>query len=1336
MPAPTSSLRFAGSSYVQPRIAGSPSPDGRGFALYDAARVTMAFWLKVNALPSYGWSAPVTLFGGPGLWPSVNSNGKISFGLFTAVAAHGGFTYAETSDVPINLGVADHWMAVFDGSGTGLGTLTVYRNGELTWSITTPETGPNTWSTRVSLILGNHYPFDFTFSNGDVELADVAVWNGYLGTAQDSIDLTNSAKRPSDISTPQRLIYISGDGGTVGADVGDTDAGILNQGHSDFASNEGLTYDFRAEGYGTGDSVQGTLKYSGPMSYAPPVVASPYVAASGQGLGLLFATTSGNKAHVPRTASRSTVIESGREPTLTITRSGGGTESHILDPDYCYFSNATSSDVGGKQGQDWIYFDLRAQGIAAISPNDTAHLSAARHWITLSEGKCDAIDIAVPRSGPLPAVPPSRTLRAGYNLSAPLGYTVPYYGNLARWLDAGQPRPDFSASRDPATGQWIPGTGNPGSYYEGTILNPEGAFGMDMCATRGPVNDGTGDEQYPNASYDNPAYGTSGFKLGNGYRTIPRRGKIHVAWDYYPGHDGDGTASVLLGPYGTEADMSLTGGGSSGNQVYSWTFNPATQDGPAETKYRTYEYVCNDPINGLGAHGARLTPQLRLRYTGYATNLRVTVEADSDLPEAAYNVDKFSPPVFHPYLTGELLRGVDTIRIMDWSDASGNGTSAPDQFTPYERFTWGRAYSDSTWDMGLPLSVGITAITPYTEPDATNLRAAYAGADGGGCPVKLTLASPHFLHTGAVASINWGGCVTLQCVSDQDGVTYGANMETTSWHKVVRVVSPTELLLWIWFDQPGGGKPYGILNRAYSGPELGTARVQIDRGRTLPLRALGELATQCGLNVHYCVPYAIASDPALMADWADRVAPYFPPGKALYLESGNEIWNVFGPYALALGVAGDDLGLVGGQMPNLVQKYAHHVRISARAAKVVRQRWAAHGLDPSKVRCLLNTGPGSFLPYAIPVIQEMNNSGDPLLRVDDVSPNTYWSNFGGDEGDMAAFPGFDALGVEQTLDLFELHISRGNSPFVAARDQRAALDAAGLSDVVLSSYEGGSELVTLGSQRSRQFDHTDIDTQDECARLARLQIGVFRNPRWAGIIRTALARFEEIGITRWTRYVASTAPWPGYDGQRGMISRKWWTSYLSMEPAGKGDGSDGKWDNRVSAGRPYGPYAEGDSVSVDAYAIKQWNAVQAANNRKKYPMIDWATPWTADSVVAATAMNHNDALTGDAIDLDSQSAVELGFTITKTEGNGTITVLMLNAVDGTSYESPGAASNGQVFALLPGAGTEHYRVQFDARTMSQAKPYIKASLGNSGIFNAQVVRISSITMKTRVGVEA
>jgi hypothetical protein len=75
-----------------------------------------------------------------------------------------------------------------------------------------------------------------------------------------------------------------------------------------------------------------------------------------------------------------------------------------------------------------------------------------------------------------------------------------------------------------------------------------------------------------------------------------------------------------------------------------------------------------------------------------------------------------------------------------------------------------------------------------------------------------------------------------------------------------------------------------------------------------------------------------------------------------------------------------------------------------------------------------------------------------------------------------------------------------------------------------------------------------------------------------------------------------------------------------MEPSGKGDGSDGKWDNRISAERPYGPYAEGDSVNVDGYAIKAWNAAQAANNRKKYPMIDWATSWTADSVVAATAM--------------------------------------------------------------------------------------------------------------------
>jgi hypothetical protein len=1229
----TSSLQFSGLSFVQPRLQGSPNPDGMAQSFPYQSKITMAFWMKVNTLPSSGWSSPVAIgpYGGAGMWPRVDSNGTIAFDLYVYSDGTGAAAGFSTGSIALGTGTAAHWYAVFDGSSavSGEGNFQVYRNGILVLSSTINRVGPNYFGFNQNFAFGNFRASTFGSQDGDIKLADVAVWGDYAGTLQDAIDLTDQAKRPSDIADDQRIILITGDGGTVGADVGATDVGarnaanLLNEGWVNFASNEGFTYTFAAVGGGTGDSNQGTIKYADPLSYTPPIEASPYLPASGEGIAFLFATKGGQKAHIPTARTRANVLEFG--PTLEITRSGGGVDTVTLDPAYCYFSNAFSPDAGGAYGQDWIYFDLRAQGVAAIDPLDTVHVTAARHWILLTEGACDAIDADAPRSSPLPAVPPGRkTLRVGYNLEPPFAFTLPYYGNMARWADNGRPRlagggTDWSIPRDPTTGQWIPGAGpNPGGYFESTLLNPDGTFGMDQCATRGPNRDGSGDEQYANASYDNPAYGTSGFKLGNGSRVLPKRGKIHVAWDYYPGHDGDGEVLIRLYPYDNDFGHGESGGSAFGPQVYSWTFNPAVQAGTGGANYyRTYEYVGNDPINGLGATGARLTPQLMLRHTGYCMNIRVTVEAVGDLPEAAYNVDKFTPPVFHPYLTGEVLRDIDTIRLMNWSDTYDTGLSDVDQFTPYEHYTWGVAFSEGVFDQNWPLTIPIVSVTPYTEPEATALRATWAGANGGGCPMKITLASPHYLAHGATNQIEWVSSVTMTGVNDQDGLTYNIYMQGTGWFKVARPLSSTELLSWAWFyPENEGGPPnqtYGILSRTYSGAELGGAYVEIKRRRTLPLRAVGELATQCGLNVHYCLPYAIAIDPAKVAAWADAVAPYSPAGKELYVEVANELWNTFGPYSIALQVPGDDLGLVDGQQPNNFQKYSQHVRITARVAKVIRQRWTANSLDPAKVKCLVNSGPGSYNTEIIAAITEMNTSGDPLLRIDELCPNTYWGNFG-DEEDMAAFPGAEALGVEQTLDIFELRVSRGNYSFANTASQRAQLDAAGLTDVKLTSYEGGSDKMAVGEQYSAAFDHTNVATQADCARLGRLQLGVFRNPRWAGIMNAAMTRQQAAGLTRQTRYVATALPFPGYqNGHTGeMPTRAFWTSYLSMEPSGKGDGSDGKWDNRASAERPYGPYAEGDSVSVDAYAIKEWNA--AVDGPDPEPAaeaagIDAATAW-------------------------------------------------------------------------------------------------------------------------------
>lgn len=1210
MTLPTSSIRFQGSTLIQPRIAGSPPPDGMGPSFWDRHLTTISFWLKIHAYPTANWFAPVSVDHYGGLMAKVGSNGRIGFVATCAPSVlTGPATAIETPTTPILPGTWSHWLVTFDGSASGVpATLTVRRNGEPLFASAADQNGPsvlNVNAGRAYLTIGNSYPPAPGLIAADCELADVAVWIDYAGTAQDAADLVDQVKRPPEIAAAYLAAYFTGDGGTIGANVMATDAGVTNQGNDPtFATTNGLTYSFEG-GSLTGPSVNGSLTYSGPEAYTPPVETRPYLPESGQGIGFLFVPASGvpGRAHLTGGRTRSNLIAFGRHPTITIHRAGGGSDVVTLDPDYAYFSNSTTGYDNGLSGQDWIYYDLLGQGVTAIGPTDTVTVECAHHWVEFTEGYCLEYSGSVPRSSPLPTLPTGlRTLRAGYNLRQPTSFNLPYYGNWFRWTDncfGYNPNgtPNWGMARD-ANALPRPGLEAAGSYAEGLLLNMDGVPGYDLAATRGP-KDGNDGEQYVSPYYDNATYGTAGFKLGYGLRPIPRKGKIHVVWDYVAGHEGDGVVKICLGQNGDDANGDITGGEPSGPQVYSWTFNPPIQAGTGGVNtYRTYEYTCNDPHNGLGGHGARLAPHLRVRWTGWATNIRITVEADASLPEAAWNVDRLNPPLFHPYLIDEVLRDVDTVRIMDWANPIGSGLSGADQYTAYDHFTWGLPYSNLVTDQGVPTRVGIVSVTPYTEPDATTLRNTYGGANYGGCPVRIALDGEHKLRHGAAVGIDWNGA-TLE--GTKDGTMAPRAVHPASqWLRIARPLSTTDLLVWLPLVPDSGSNPDtepGILSRVYTSVDLPGAAIVQTRQRTLPLRAIGELATAAGVNVHFNLSYGIALDTTETTAVADTIAAHFPANRDFYLELGNEIWNLGGIFALSLEGVGDDLGLVDGAHPSQPMEYAHHVDITSRVAKLFRQRWAAAGLDPSRVKASINTGPGGWIGYAGPRIVAANSTGDPLDRIDEISCNTYWNNLGafldtGDDPD--GFPGRENLTAGQNLDILELVMARGFGCFQAAANQRTYLDNAGLSDVKLSSYEGGSEIITVGPVASQIFNAADLGTVVDAGRVFRTQTEMFRSPRWGRIRLASLQRMETAGIVRYTQYVSSDVPWvssSNVNRARSVQPMYWWTSYLSMELAGKGDGSDGLWDNRVTPGRPYAAYVEGDSVSTDAYAIKTWNAM-------------------------------------------------------------------------------------------------------------------------------------------------
>jgi hypothetical protein len=184
-------------------------------------------------------------------------------------------------------------------------------------------------------------------------ISDVAAWNGYLLTATDVANLRDSIQTPSQIggtATWRGEWTLSGPVGTA-AQIGDS--GLIN-------SFDGTTCNF------TSMSGTGTAIYAPALSFQPPVgVQSAYVATSGKMIGVVLQSVNGG-AVVPATS--------------------------VITPPTLY-KNGNSV---GQLSTSWItgYYNrclfFVPSGVS-FGPTDTATLSAPSGWINTSAGICGAV---------------------------------------------------------------------------------------------------------------------------------------------------------------------------------------------------------------------------------------------------------------------------------------------------------------------------------------------------------------------------------------------------------------------------------------------------------------------------------------------------------------------------------------------------------------------------------------------------------------------------------------------------------------------------------------------------------------------------------------------------------------------------------------------------------------------------------------------------------------------------------------------------------------------------------------------------------------------------------
>ncbi len=872
------SLKFAGGAYV--RASNRYATDiWRGSTLARGqSKASVALWARMDALQG-GWP---NLF----LWGRYHVPFQVKYqsGNLVVIADYHPVTSPDTGRqlaiwVPLGLGDSHHWLAVFDGSIAADGaTLTLYRDGEV---IGSAPCDPLDVGVEKRLGYGTEYDSVFVGpspaiagypTTADVTLGDVALWGGYAASAQDAADLTALLKRPVDIAPDHVFFSFSGAGGTLGQAVQPWDVGATNRGLPDY-DVPAFTAPDPNNGWRDASTIgSGSLTYGSPLVYVPPVVVSEAMvivgphSPKGSVVALTFRTRGGSPAPVPRTIGAAALTRPGKRVTLHVRREGTSVdEVHELTDVVWETSNSD---------RDGVVFVFPV-GVPPIGPGDVARVTAPAKWVYLADGYCDAVDLPVTYGSPIARWlnEPTRTMLVGYNIHISSQSGIPLFGNMAKsiiWWYGWPPIDDATGEPRLASGQ----------SAETFLLANGPTNTIDPHVAREPRN-----RNAPNPYYDNPDQGTAGFRMGYGYKAVPRKGTIEVVWDYLPGRTGDGEVSVHPN-WGEPTDP----------QFRVWGGEPGIQPGVNGLNYRkSYHYECFDPaVNPDDPSGSVLAPALALGIAGGVTNWRVTFQADPSLPEAVWNTDPINPDAFHPYLVHEVLRGAKTLRFLDPTGSNGMSNSRYEHWTTPEYTTWSGESRDRA-DMYVP----VVRLVPFGAQEREAVLRRFPHWGQGGAFFRVVCGSPHGLDNGSVCHMtsNSGPVPTNVFAAD------GGRIRLDYFLLCASVLSPTELAVWAETDNRVE-KVTQDLARVHEHEELGGLIIQHNRTRTFPLRHMAELCNAVGADLHFNVPHAfVAAVSDLLPDGTDHpsttalrrtfaeLANHLGPGRKLYVEYSNEVWN-------------------------------------------------------------------------------------------------------------------------------------------------------------------------------------------------------------------------------------------------------------------------------------------------------------------------------------------------------------------------------------------------------------------------------------------------------------
>jgi hypothetical protein len=1054
-------------------------------------------------------------------------------------------------------GVVKLTGAVQNAAGTWVTGAVTIPQGDVIHVAMTYDQGTQTfWANGVPIAMGtltgNTYSANAYFAIGGdpvqpavYTLSDVAVWNGYVLTATEVRNLRDGTQTPADIGGSATWRGRWTLSGTVGATVALGDAGLANS-FGDSTTNL------------TTASGSGTAVYAAPLVWTPTVkVKEAHIGSSGETLFLYLSTIA---TGVEAFASSEII-----RPTLYVNGSAVGTlgTPWISGHHHCFMYPMPPGVVVGK--------------------NDTVTFSSSSGWLNTTMGLARA-ETTIPVTnyagrGVYSTKYPARTLRMGVNIGHPPTHQCLY--NIPKnWLmrastfayctldSTGKP----IAMQNTTAGCSLTATAGSNLIDNTEFPGPTGLFAVGWDDT----NPGSPTLFYLYAILttttvvertDLRNYGTNGLGQVRVFQVSLTPGSAAVTIDlglgmsnaaktpqfanlvvYGPG-DFNSVAPVVLDksdPLAPSASFLHWMGIPPGS--IRWPDSMWSYDAAGTDSEREDMHNMTDFGWGIG-------------YNKRNSTIKYVQARPFALPGYIYS--KHFGSSFPATLAADIDAVTTTLTIPD-------AATAP-------VFTGLQLTIDS--EKMLVMDVSGTTVTVQRGTSSTTAARHSAGTisvnnrfqitsydqlslSHSGCVAEFMTQDPHKLRSGNVVGWQGGGWPSMTYT---DGTVVGS---LAGYSRVMFVTGPNSYVFSI-----GNSKAAPVtLSTTYTlDPANQQSAYQVPEVGFAPEFAAKTTGLFPGCDLQFNVPFGASDD--MVYELARRVRDNFPAGRNVWVETANETWR--DPACLVW------YGTVGNCIYPGVTGRPYWVQRIGEIRQIFRTVFAAGGTDRSaEVKMLLGCAQMSPSDSAT----QLGLAQTQGVTIDGLAVACY---IGPDYGTTATVTAYDACDAVQAIDLLVHDFAESTVALLALRASDVVninnYNAATGNNCVLYAYEGGVNDILPASLANYKERGRDM----------------VYHPNWYFAEQDFYALFQHAGYQRVNIY-AQSMEYP--------VGCFWGMYHGIQQDYGRGDGSDGKTDNRLCQATPGQPHTKSattnldlTNVSVRGQAFLDWNKLPARRKPRYAP---------------------------------------------------------------------------------------------------------------------------------------